>query len=56
MILIMMVIESCEFCVRQNHLKQTFLGILNARDNCPKKSNPDQHDTDLDGLGDVCER
>lgn len=29
-------------------------GILNARDNCPKKANSDQKDSDNDGLGDVC--
>ena len=29
-------------------------GVLNERDNCPKKANSDQKDSDRDGLGDVC--
>lgn len=27
----------------------------NRHDNCPKSPNPDQRDTDRDGLGDVCD-
>ncbi len=30
-------------------------GIANASDNCPLRSNIDQHDEDGDGLGDVCD-
>ncbi len=29
-------------------------GVLNAADNCPALSNPDQTDTDGDGAGDAC--
>jgi len=30
-------------------------GIINVNDNCPDISNPDQVDTDGNGIGDVCE-
>jgi Thrombospondin type 3 repeat len=30
-------------------------GVSNARDNCPTVSNPDQRDSDGDGIGDVCD-
>jgi hypothetical protein len=30
-------------------------GIINSLDNCPDTSNPDQKDTDGDGIGDVCD-
>jgi hypothetical protein len=29
-------------------------GVLDAADNCPFTSNPEQWDLDLDGAGDVC--
>lgn len=32
-----------------------FDGVLNGADNCPTTSNADQHDTDGDGVGDVCD-
>jgi parallel beta-helix repeat protein len=30
-------------------------GVPDARDNCPRAFNPDQRDSDRDGIGDVCE-
>ncbi|WP_420551762.1 choice-of-anchor B family protein [Tenacibaculum aiptasiae] len=30
-------------------------GIVDSKDNCPTTSNPDQKDTDGDGIGDVCD-
>jgi hypothetical protein len=30
-------------------------GVVDARDNCPNVPNPDQRDTDHDGLGDACD-
>ena len=30
-------------------------GVIDIRDNCPQKSNPNQSDVDEDGLGDVCD-
>ena len=30
-------------------------GIFNASDNCPSNFNPDQLDTDGDGIGDICD-
>ena len=30
-------------------------GVSNARDNCPTVTNPDQKDSDGDGIGDVCD-
>ncbi len=30
-------------------------GVLNESDNCPEQHNPNQEDSDADGIGDVCE-
>ena len=30
-------------------------GVLNAEDNCPGDPNPDQQDSNLDGIGDACQ-
>lgn len=30
-------------------------GVADPQDNCPANANADQHDTDADGLGDVCD-
>lgn len=30
-------------------------GIEDGADNCPRSYNPDQKDTDLDGVGDACD-
>lgn len=32
-----------------------FPGILNEKDNCPHVYNVNQRDTDLDGVGDMCD-
>ena len=31
-------------------------GVPDAQDNCPRTSNPDQSDTDEDGIGDACDK
>lgn len=31
-------------------------GIPDAKDNCPRRSNPKQYDIDSDGLGDICDQ
>lgn len=30
-------------------------GVIDAKDNCPRRANPKQEDTDKDGRGDVCD-
>jgi hypothetical protein len=41
------------FTVVENDLDQD--GILDSMDNCPSDINPDQADSDDDGIGDVCD-
>ena len=44
--------ETCPMIVKTDYDAD---GVENARDNCPRGTNPDQKDTDGDGHGDVCD-
>ncbi|NQU66634.1 MAG: T9SS type A sorting domain-containing protein [Candidatus Marinimicrobia bacterium] len=45
-------LDACETCTSTDNDED---GILNDDDNCPGDYNPDQIDTDADGLGDACD-
>jgi len=46
---------NCEDCPCYPLLDSDNDGVVDVEDNCPTEPNPDQTDTDLDGVGDLCD-
>ena len=46
--------DDCDFCKGKGQYDQDEDGICDGEDNCPSVPNPDQKDSDGDGIGDAC--